>query len=234
MRVTVKAVSSIRYWLLMTMTAVLSLPTAAENQSTLRLPAKSELLVLDGQAANELDLARGKPIVLSRTRRHQIVFELSDTIGSGNNIERFTSHPFILTFHPVSGQKYTIMAPRLINQRQANAINNNPASKITLVNGKGEEVAHELAVLPSRGLQLGRNYTKEVRKFNLTENEAAVHEFSGMEVAATEQTKTLVNSEDNTDEENIMAEKMLKYWFNAASNDTRKAFLNWAGEEMEK
>ena len=231
MRVLIRKVFNLCHSLLMAMALTLSLPADAETLSTLKLPVKSGLLVLDGKNPEDLNLSRGDPIRLTR-KRHQIVFELSDTIGSGSNHERFTSRPFILTFHPIGGQKYTITAPRLVNRRQANAINANPGSKITLVNARGEEVPFEMAVLPSRGLQLGRNYAAEVHKFNLTDNEAAVPEFSGMQAklsgGASPVPTTLNNSENNTAEENSMAKKMLKYWFNAADSNTRKAFLNWA------
>ena len=233
MRVNLRMLSGLRHGLLMGMMAVFSLPAAAETQSTLKLPVKSELLVLDGQSAKELSLPKGGPISLSR-KRHQVVFELSDTFGNGSNLERFTSRPFILTFHPVAGNKYIIAAPRLINRRQAESINANPASKITLVDAKGNEVPFEMAILPSRGFQFGRNLATDVQKFNLTENEAAAPEFSGVQGIAAGVITTLADSEENSEEENAMADKMLKYWFNAAGNDTRKTFLNWANEEMAK
>lgn len=236
MRALVRTVLNLRNGLLTTMAAMtltLGLPAHAELQSTLKLPVKSGLLVLDGKDPKELGLAKGEPIRLTR-KRHQIVFELSDTIGSGSNLERFTSHPFILTFHPVDGQKYTITAPRLTNRRQADAINARPETRIALVNAKGEDIPFEMAILPSRGLQLGRDHIAEVRKFNLTDNEAAAPEFAGMQTILPGSAKpvptSLNNSENNTAEENAMAAKMLKYWFNEADSNTRKAFLDWAGE----
>ena len=236
MRLAIKSATTLQALLfaLIPLTLV-STPAMAKVESTIKLPVRAELLVLDGKAAKDLDLKKGQSIKLTK-KRHQIVFELKETLGSGNQIEQFTSRPFVISFHPVDGHKYIIEAPRLINRRQADAINRNPVSKITVTNEKQEEVPFEMAVLPSRGVQIGRNYANDVRKFNLTDNEAAMPELAGMQVVdassgfanAQQDSSIYTGLEDNSPEENAMAERMLKYWFKEADDTTRKSFLNWA------
>ncbi|WP_160174052.1 DUF2057 domain-containing protein [Endozoicomonas montiporae] len=236
MRTFIKPATTLKVMLLSLFTLPLvSNPAFAGVESTLKLPVRAELLVLDGKAAKDLDLSRGKPIQLTK-KRHQVVFELKETLGSGNNVEQFTSRPFVISFHPLDGHHYTIEAPRLLNRRQADAINRDPGSKITVVNEKQEEVAYEIATLPSRGIQIGRNYAADVRKFNMTDNEAAFPELAGAQVAesthgfarAQQDTSIYSGAETNTPEENVMAERMLKYWFTEADSATRKSFLEWA------
>lgn len=217
---------------------LISSPAFAEIESTLKLPVKAELLVLDGKAAKDLDLNRGEPIKLTQ-KRHQVVFELKETLGSGDNVEQFTSRPFVISFHPLDGHEYIIEAPRLINRRQADAINRNPGSKIIVVNEKQEEVPFEIATLPSRGIQIGRNYAADVHRFNLTDNEAAFPELAGVQVAesshgfanAQQDTAIYSGAGNSTPEENVTAERMLKYWFKEADSTTRKSFLDWAAKQ---
>ena len=215
--------------------SLVSSPAFAGEESTLKLPVRAGLLVLDGKAAKDLNLSRGQAIKLNK-KRHQVVFELKETLGSGSNVEQFTSRPFVISFHPLDGHHYVIEAPRLLNRRQADAINRNPGSKIKVVNEKQEDVPFEIATLPSRGIQIGRNYAADVRKFNMTDNEAAFPELAGIQVTtsshgfanAQQDPSIYSGAEYNTPEENVMAERMLKYWFKEADSETRKSFLNWA------
>ncbi|MGI9281700.1 MAG: YccT family protein [Endozoicomonas sp.] len=238
-----------RSWLNQFLMAVLSLfmvtsvwaAEAKTKDATLKLPVKSELLVLDGVSAKELDfkVEANKPITLS-DERHQVVFQLSDVVTDGGDRNRFTSKPFILTFHPIAGQKYTIDAPKLKNMRQAESINNNPTSKITLMNAKGEAVPFEFAILPTKGIQFGRNYAADTQKFNRTDSPAAASEFSGMGVFAEQNTgfanvtqnEEIYGSAANQKGDANMSASMLRYWFEKSDQETRKAFINWAQEQV--
>ncbi|MCW7554618.1 DUF2057 domain-containing protein [Endozoicomonas gorgoniicola] len=239
MQATKKAASTLKALLFPFFTLTLiSLPAFAELNSTLKLPAKAELLVLDGKAANDLDLDRDESIKLTK-KRHQVVFELKETLGSGDNMEQFTSRPFVISFHPLDGHHYLIEAPRLINKRQADAINRDPASKITVVDEQQKEVPFEIAILPSRGIQIGRNYAADVRKFNQSDNAAALPELAGVQMDefangfanARQDSSVYSGANNNTPDENIMAERMLKYWYMEADNATRKSFLDWAAKQ---
>ncbi|KEQ19502.1 YccT family protein [Endozoicomonas numazuensis] len=238
-----------RSWLNKLLVATLSLfmitsAWAAETKTkhaTLKLPVKSELLVLDGTNAKDLDFTveANKPITLS-DERHQVVFQLSDVVTDGGDRNRFTSKPFILTFHPIAGQRYSIDAPKLKNMRQAESINSNPTSKITLMNAKGESVPFEFATLPTKGIQFGRNYAADVQKFNRTDSPAAASEFSGMGVFAEQNTgfanasqnEKIYGSAANKEGDANMSASMLRYWFEKADPATQKAFINWAQEQV--
>ncbi|WP_062261326.1 DUF2057 domain-containing protein [Endozoicomonas arenosclerae] len=238
-----------RSWLNRLLVATLSLfmvmsASATETktkEATLKLPVKSQLLVLDGVNAKELDIKpeANKPFPLS-DERHQIVFQLSDVVSDGGDRNRFTSKPFILTFHPVTGERYTIDAPKLKTMRQAESINNNPTSKITLMNAKGEAVPFEFAILPTKGIQFGRNYAADVQKFNRTDSPAAASEFSGMGVFAemnngfanAKQDEGIYGSAANKSSDANMSASMLRYWFEKADPETRKAFATWAQEQV--
>ena len=217
---------------------LISSPAFAEMESTLKLPARAELLVLDGKAAKDLDLDRGEPIKLTN-KRHQVVFELKETLGSGNNTEQFTSRPFVISFHPLDGHNYLIEVPRLMNRRQADAINRDPASKITVVDEQQKDVPSEIAILPSRGIQIGRNYAADVRKFNQSDNAAALPELAGVQMDefangfanARQDSSVYSGAENNTPEENVTAERMLRYWFKEADSATRQSFLDWAAKQ---
>ncbi|WP_422132683.1 DUF2057 family protein [Endozoicomonas sp. ALD040] len=223
------------------MVASVSAAESRAEQATLQIPAKSELLVLDGTNVKDLDfkVEANKPISLTNVR-HQIVFQLSDTVTNGGDRTRFTSKPFVLTFHPAAGKHYSIDVPDLRDIRQAEAINNNPTGKISLKDAKGEAVPYEFAILPSKGIQFGRNYAADVQKFNRSDSPAAASEFSGMGVFAetntgfanaTQNEEIYGSAANKSDEANISA-SMLRYWFEKADPKTRKTFVNWAREQV--
>ncbi len=223
------------------MVASVSAAGSKAEQATLQLPAKSELLVLDGTNARDLDfkVEANKPIPLT-DERHQIVFQLSDVVTNGGDRTRFTSKPFVLTFHPAVGKQYTIDTPELRNMRQAEAINDDPTSKISLKDAKGEAVPFKFAILPSKGIQLGRNYAADVQKFNRSDSPAAASEFSGLGVFAEQttgfanatQNEEIYGSAANKNDDANMSASMLRYWFEKADPKTRKAFVNWAREQV--
>ena len=247
--------SFLRSGLFVLASAVLTLPAWAGNaqKSTwqekpqsetssqpgiLKLPVKGELLVLDGQSVTDLDLKKNAPLKLA-AGRHQVVFRLSDIIKSGGDRDVFTTKPFILSFHPVNGRTYEIQAPRLQNLKQAEAINNNPAAKISLVNDREEEVPFEMAALNVKGMQIGRNLAVDVKRFNRTSDSAAVPEFSGVEAEQTftgftgiQQDPKLYGAAASTAAEDMaMSENMLRYWFEKSDPQTRLRFLEWANKQ---
>ena len=236
---------------------VLALPSWATPQSTweekpqspphkrpavLTLPAKSELLALDGQDSSYLELPEGQPITLGNTR-HQVVFRISDTIPVPGGREAISSRPFIISFHPVSGQSYEIQAPPLRNKKQADAFNKEPGSKIRLVSDKDDEIPYEFAVLRTKGVQIGRNIEVDIQKFNRSSSPAAVPEFAGtpsgtMSMAqengftsAQQDPKIYGESAKTLDENEAMSESMLRYWFEKADPATRAKFLEWASQQ---
>lgn len=208
----------------------------AKKTATLKLPVKAQLLVLDGVNAQDLDLDRSKPLKLD-DRRHQVVFQLSDMITDGGDRNRFTSKPFIMTFHPKAGNAYAIDAPTLKTIRQAEAINSNPTSKINLIDKNGDDVPFEFAILPTKGMQIGRNFAVDVKKFNRGDAPAAASEFSGIAIDETsgftnaQQNETIYGAATNSSDEAAISGNMLKYWFKKASPETRAEFLQWAQEQ---
>ncbi|WP_252178696.1 DUF2057 domain-containing protein [Endozoicomonas sp. 4G] len=238
-----------RSWLNRLLAATFSLlmiaaASAAESkpgQATLQLPSKTELLVLDGTNVRDLDfkVTADKPIALSN-ERHQIVFQLSAIVSDGGERNQFVSKPFILTFHPKPGGHYKLDVPVLRTMRQAQAIDNNPTSKITLKDAKGGAVPFEFAILPSKGIQLGRNYATDVQKFNRTDNPAAATEYSGMGTFAEQNTgfanatqnEAIYGGAANKNDDAQMSASMLRYWFKKADPKTQKAFVNWAREQV--
>ncbi|MGI9277260.1 MAG: YccT family protein [Endozoicomonas sp.] len=209
----------------------------SKHSASLKLPARADLLVLDGQSAGDLELKKDQPLKLTG-KRHQVVFRLSDTISVSGDRQLVTSRPFIISFHPLNGHNYEIQAPVLKNRKQLDAFNQNPEAKIRLVSDKDEETPYEFAVLRTRGMQIGRNIEVDIQKFNRGANTAAVPEFVAMMPMSAEtgftaarQDPKIYGTSATQAEEAEMGEKMLRYWFEKSSPETRTRFLEWAREQ---
>ena len=213
------------------------LAVPSKQSATLKLPARADLLVLDGQSAGDLEFKKDHPLKLDG-KRHQVVFRLSDTISASGDREVVTSRPFIISFHPLNGHNYEIQAPVLRDRKQLEAFNKNPEAKIRLASDKDEETPYEFAVLRTKGMQIGRNIEADIQKFNRGASPAAVPEFAAMMpipaqtgFTAAKQDPKIYGTPGAPADEAEMGEKMLKYWFEKSSPETRSRFLEWAKEQ---
>ena len=213
--------------------SALTMPAIADN--TVKLPATTRLLVVDGKDAS--DMSRARELTLE-DGRHQVVFQLRSLVRDGSDSEMFTSSPYIMTFDLAGDQTFTIKAPSLRTQKDADNLDRSPEALITLIDQKGGNTPVDFSVLSRRGLLIGRDVVEDIQKFNLTNDQAAVRAMAGTvfiaandnsQVLPTPTTPTKADSGDQA-----MSEKMLQYWYSQADEATRARFLRWVGQSAEK
>lgn len=207
--------------------SALTIPAMADN--TVQLPATTRLLVVDGKDASDM----GRELTLA-DGRHQLVFQLRSLVRDGSDSTMFTSSPYIMTFDLAGDQTFTIKAPSLRTQKDADNLDRSPEALITLTDQKGSNTPFDFSVLSRRGLLVGRDVVDDIQKFNLTNDQAAVRAMAGTVFIATNDNSPMPPKPTTSAEDQAMSEKMLQYWYSQADEATRARFLNWVGQSAEK
>ncbi|SQH76232.1 conserved exported protein of unknown function [Shewanella benthica] len=205
-------------------TAACSLPAYAKL--TLTLPKSAQLLVVNG-----VEMEDETSLVL-HDGNNQIVFKYNTSFWQQGQQRRFSSEAVILTFNG-QGSAYKLSLPRLRSNSDADKFNQ--LAELTLIDDAGVEVEYTSDLLLKAGMQLGRDYDKEIAVYNRSSAPAAlpnlvpqIQKSTPVVLPATTVVVTH-NSQPaepvpNTSINQINIGQMLDFWYSQADEETRKAF----------
>ena len=223
----------------------INLSTSAWAEVVLHLPEAVQVVAINGKNANEVNR------ITLPDGINQIAIRVVKELGRSFEEELEYSDVFVVTFKAVK-TKLHLTTPLITSTRKIRAFNNDP--RIQLQTSDDEIINSAVAKLIKKGLQLMRNYEQELAAFNKTNSPAAVqfpesqlqqkpaeplstdsnskpeiqqpfnHQ---LDLTKKSQTQASKNKPGNND--SIMAEKMLKYWYQQADPTTRKQFRQWIG-----
>lgn len=216
---------------------------------SLKLPDGMGIVAVNGYNSDHFD-----EVSLSGGR-NQIAIRFEKDFSRGFDdgaIEK--SDVFVLRFDYANGILVMGM-PDIKRVSQLKRFNRDP--RITLTDGNGQPVEFAIDKLKKEGVVLLRNYAEELRKFNGTESPAAVkngkshvrqyepvfpheHKIKQRKDTGAQSTaeslsesskesgkRAKAETPDAPDEQNQMAEIMLKYWYQQADDETRRRFIQW-------
>lgn len=217
---------------------ITSLALPAFAQVTLSLPKNSELLVVNGkpiEAQSVITLPNGS---------NQVLFKYHTSFRQQGQQRRFTSEAIILTF---KGQNsaYKLTFPKLRSERDADKFIQSPS--LTLIDEKGADTQFVADQLFKEGIQLGRDYDKELAIYNKSNAPAALGRLANKEQitaavllpAATMTSPQVTNTLDteqtvtqtamdqapvNDSKAQINVGQMLDFWYSQADAETRRVF----------
>jgi len=133
-----------------------------------------------------------------------------------------SSDTWVLTF-PAGGTTVSINAPSIRSPGQFRSFNE--SGNWNLVNDAGLAVDFEKYRLKKDGFQFARNYEMELKKFNETQHPAAIKVQSD---TSEYKPGSVVTEPEISDGEVVpMAEKMLRYWYRNADQETKARFIEW-------
>lgn len=176
---------------------------------------------------------------------HQFVVRFNQRVGGGKNAEQFQSEPYVIDVNLAEDAEIVLQAPYFFRKNDAAAFAKKP--EFTLVD-RGAEFDYEVRQLPREpGMQILRNYKREVRDFTATYKKPAVDspKPASSNKAATEELEMLkfwYNKADAATRKDIRiwmvdqshqpqtsttAYEMLGFWFQKASAEDQKAFQIW-------
>ena len=205
-------------------TAACSLPAYAKL--TLTLPKSAQLLVVNG-----VEMEDETSLVL-HDGNNQIVFKYNTSFRQQGEQRRFSSEAVILTFNG-QDSAYKLSLPRLRSDSDADKFNQ--LAQLTLIDDAGVEVEYTSDQLLKAGMQLGRDYDKEIAVYNRSSAPAAlpnlvpqIQKSTPIVLPATTVVVTH-NSQPseqtpNTSKDQINVGQMLDFWYSQADEETRKAF----------
>ncbi|AQS35618.1 hypothetical protein Sps_00413 [Shewanella psychrophila] len=206
-------------------TAACSLPAYAKI--TLTLPKSAQLLVVNGVEMEDettVDLNDGN---------NQIVFKYNTSFRQQGEQRRFTSEAVILTFNG-QDSAYKLSLPRLRSDSDADKFNK--LAELTLVDDAGVDVEYTSDLLLKVGIQLGRDYDKEIAVYNGSSAPAALPNLAtktqkstpvvlpATALVVTNNSSVASGQAPNTNKDQINVGQMLDFWYSQADEETRKAF----------
>ena len=134
------------------------------------------------------------------------------------------SEVFVIKFE-ANTQPLKMVIPNIKHSRDLDMLNN--TADIQILDAAGQTISTEIAILEKEGVQILRNFEKEIHAFNETDSPAAVN--SKPVTALNPAPEKQVTRTSEIDQSNV-AEKMLMYWYNQADEETRNKFKLWINQ----
>lgn len=223
-------------WLLTGLLFGLYLGNPAWADTTIEIPDKIKIMVLNGKKVKHHDT------LSVSTGINQIVVQFQGEVGSSfdDDAEMGYSEVFVIKFE-ANTQPLKMVIPKIKHSRDLDRLNN--TADIQILDAAGQTIPTEIAILEKDGMQIFRNFEKEIHAFNETDSQAAVNSgppvsnirtspvTSSRPVTTTQKPapKKQVTSTSEINQSNV-AEKMLMYWYNQADEETRNKFKLWINQ----
>lgn len=198
------------------MIALMPLPVLAEVQLTLGPCVGVKAVQGTAQTASS-----GQALTLANGTR-QLLVECTTEIGRDAMLE--TSDAFVVLFD-AADTELTLSAPDMDSRNEMDRFNQQGNWQLT--DGQNRAVAFTTDVLEKEGFQLVRDYARELAAYNRSGAEAAM-----TASAASAGLAPLINQEgmlldSQTDPDQEMVSRMLRYWYLKADEKTRKEWASW-------
>lgn len=168
---------------------------------------------------------------------NQVAVQFVGILGSryDDDADMGYSDVFVVKF-AARNQRLKMEMPRI--RRALDLEKFNRESDIRIVTADGRTVDSEIAKLEKEGIQVFRDFEKELEDFNKTDSPAAVNKLrsvSGKPDPAKEPSKNTPAETKQVEPiqkqpAGNMAEKMLKYWYQRSDEATRERFKRWINQ----
>lgn len=208
----------------------LALVSPAFAAVTFAVPNSVKIIAVNGKETKSKDHQAQMPNGIN-----QVVFRV-DTELKGKTLidaDRVQSDVLIMRF-TAEETTLTLGIPEIRRERDLEEFNKNP--EMTLTDKDGNAVVFAWDRLIKEGFQLMRDYEDELEEYNESKASAAVS-LSELGVARAGKKVSRSVGAWNTGSETVeksgdqaMTERMLKYWYQQADDDTRKRFWEWISE----
>lgn len=197
---------------LCSLVAVVAAPSYAEV--TLDIPDSVNVYVVNQEKPDfDSNLLGGDKSVSLPNGVNQILFQYIPEFVGRDDVAKVYSQYIIAKFD-AADTTVTFELPRYKNERQANA--EIDQLKWGLKSSNGQSVAVTEDTITIRGMTLGRDYVRDVTKYNQTAGVASLHMSTKLNNQPSSMTVTPVSL-------NELQQQYLKL-----SEQERKAFLQWA------
>lgn len=156
---------------------------------------------------------------------HQLVIRFEGNFSKRETIDMISGEPLIVNFKTNGQEQLTFDLPQLREAPQAKAFLKNQKLQLIDRNSKAVKTAHIFELPKKEGLQIGRDYQEELLALGKAFQQPVINEDGSISVNGTTQ-----KANDPTavvGNKNLQSLEMLKYWYNRADPQARKAFQHW-------
>lgn len=194
--------------------------TAALADTTVTVPRPYATYLVDGKSykANDAD------IKLS-AGDHQLVIRFEGNYSKRENIDMVTGEPLVVNFTSNGKEELTFDLPIIRESYMAKDFLKKQKIHLIDKNTKTIKKADIFELPKKEGLQIGRDYQEELLALGKAFQQPVINDDGSISVNGTSQP---VNMKDAVSgDKNLQSLEMLKYWYNRADPQARKAFQHW-------
>lgn len=194
--------------------------TAALADTTVTVPRPYATYLVDGKSykANDAD------ITLS-AGDHQLVIRFEGNYSKRENIDMVTGEPLVVNFTSNGKEELTFDLPIIRESYMAKDFLKKQKIHLIDKNTKTIKKADIFELPKKEGLQIGRDYQEELLALGKAFQQPVINDDGSISVNGTSQP---VNMKDAVSgDKNLQSLEMLKYWYNRADPQARKAFQHW-------
>lgn len=182
------------------------------------------ILAINGKPVESGTLFSGAPELKLANGKAQIVAEYTaEIIESADDYVLEKTDTFVLTFE-ARDTTVSIQAPEISSRYDLKAFNE--TGNWRLLDTQGNTLPFTFGKLEKEGFQLGRDYEKELKKFNSSGSSAALNSLA-IETHSFQNTSQPYTAADNAHPDQKMVGQMLQFWFEQANEETKNKFKSW-------
>lgn len=194
--------------------------TAALADTTVTVPRPYATYLVDGKSykANDAD------IKLS-AGDHQLVIRFEGNYSKRENIDMVTGEPLVINFTSNGKEELTFDLPIIRESYMAKDFLKKQKIHLIDKNTKTIKKANIFELPKKEGLQIGRDYQEELLALGKAFQQPVINDDGSISVNGTSQPVNM--KEAVSGDKNLQSLEMLKYWYNRADPQARKAFQHW-------
>ncbi|MDO6525857.1 DUF2057 domain-containing protein [Motilimonas sp. 1_MG-2023] len=220
---------------------VISCSAFIASATELNVPNMYEILVVNGQESGNVFFKNDRSITLADEGKQQVVLRFAAPRGVVNTEDMrgiAKSQPIVLTFSTDGLSHIRVEKPHLYTAKSVDKYAKNPV--FTLVDQDGKSVPLVQDELFKEGVQLTRDFEQEVQAYNQSKGVAALvmsETVIGLPKASTlaessQVESTTTSSMSSSATATSSAFEMTQQTFSQLTDTEKKAFLQWALEQM--
>lgn len=194
--------------------------TTVLAETVVTVPRPYATYLVDGKSykANdsEIKLSEGE---------HQLVIRFEGNYSTHRSIELVSGEPLVINFKTDGQEHLTFDLPLLKEAPQARAFLKSQKLQLVDRNSKAVKAANIFELPKKEGLQIGRDYQEELLTLGKAFQQPVINDDGSVSVNGK---SGPVNIKDTVSgDKNLQSLEMLKYWYNRADPQARKAFQHW-------
>lgn len=156
---------------------------------------------------------------------HQLVIRFEGNYSKRDSIDLVSGEPLVVNFKTDGQEQLTFDLPQLREAPQAKTFLKNQKLQLIDRNSKAVKTAHIFELPKKEGLQIGRDYQEELLALGKAFQQPVINEDGSVSVNGT--TQKANDPIAVVGNKNLQSLEMLKYWYNRADPQARKAFQHW-------